>query len=209
MGWARAALALVAVVAAAALLVSGGSGADPRTPRGLSGPPPPFLATAIVGSGSLTAALDAYGDVVDLRPRPAGRGLIDNPSDRQAAGTVAADTGIVPWVAVGAQTVRPIWAADSVRQRYRAGTNVLVTTARFGAARVRVVYAARDSTLACLTDAGRGIQVSLRSDEPGAELRLRCDNPAARLTIERTARADRRWLRRSRPLDEGAPRWAM
>src|SRR5438094_10654536 len=102
MGWARVVLAIGAAVAVGALLVSGGSGADPRTPAALPDEPPPFLGTAVVGSGGLTAAIDAYGDVVDLRvPGPAGRALIDNPSARQTAGTVAADTGLVPWVRIG------------------------------------------------------------------------------------------------------------
>src|SRR5260221_282713 len=62
----------VLVVVVGALLISGGSASDPRTPRGLPGLPAPFLGTAVVGSGGPTAAVDAYGDVVDLRPsRPA------------------------------------------------------------------------------------------------------------------------------------------
>ena len=202
-------LGLVAVVAAGALLVSGGSGADPRTPRGLPGMPPPFLGTAVVGGGGLTAAIDAYGDVVDLRvPGPAGRALVDNPADRQAAGTVPADTGIVPWVSVNNHPARPLWTADSVTQRYRPGTNVVVTAARFGQVRVRVVYAAGDSLLACLTEAGEGGRVELRSREPAAERRLRCDDEAARRTIRAAAREDRRWLRRALPLAPGAPPWA-
>ncbi len=92
---------LGAVVAVALVLVSGGSDADPRTPAALPGMPPPFLGTAVTGSGGLTAAVDAYGDVVDLRgPGPAGEALIDNPSARQTAGTVAPDTGIVPRVSI-------------------------------------------------------------------------------------------------------------
>src|SRR4051812_3241953 len=101
MGWARAMLALVAVAAAGALLVSGGSGADPRTPPARPGERPPFLGTAVVGGGRLAAAIDAYGDVVDLRaPGPAGPGLVENVAARQAAGSVPADTGIVPWVRI-------------------------------------------------------------------------------------------------------------
>ncbi len=85
-----------------AVLVSGGSDADPRTPAALPGLPPPFLGTTVTGDGGMTAAVDAYGDVVDLRaPGPAGAALIDNPSARQAAGTVPADTGIVPRVRIG------------------------------------------------------------------------------------------------------------
>jgi hypothetical protein len=202
-------LALVAVVAVGALLVSGGSGADPRTPEGLPGLPPPFLGTAVVGDGGLTAAIDAYGDVVDLRARPGGRPLIDNPSDRQAAGTVPASTGIVPWVSLGGRRALPLWEADSVTQLYRRGTNVVVTTARFGAAQVRIVYAATNSHLVCLTEAGKSARVSLRSVEPAAMRRLRCDDRSAGQTIRAAERDDRRWLRRARPLGPGAPAWAV
>ncbi|MGN6253510.1 MAG: glycoside hydrolase family 15 protein [Solirubrobacterales bacterium] len=207
MGWARAALALVAVVAAGGLLVSGGAGADPQTPPALPGKPAPFLGTAVVGDGGLTAAVDAYGDVVDLRAQPGGRALIDNPSARQAAGTVPASTGIVPWVSLSGRPARPLWTADSVRQRYRPGTNVLVTAARFGTKRVRIVYAAGDF-LACLTEAPKGARISLRSAEPAAARRLQCDKRAARLTIRATERNDRRWLRGARPLAPSAPTWA-
>lgn len=209
MGWARVLLALGAVVAVGALLVSGGSGADPRTPAALPGKPPPFLGTTIVGSGGLTAAVDAYGDVVDLRvPGPAGRALIDNPAARQAAGTVPADTGIVPQVRIGDGPARPLWAADSIVQRYLPGTNVVVVTTHFGSSSVRITYAAGGSLLACLTEAGRDTRVELRSNEPGAARRLRCDNPTARRTIHAAARDDRRWLARARPLAAAAPAWA-
>src|SRR4051794_32979128 len=209
MAWARAVLALVAVVAAGALLVSGGAGADPRTPPPLPGEPPPFLGTAVVGDGGLTAAIDAYGDVVDVRvPGPAGRALIDNPAARQAAGTVPADTGVVPWVRIGDRAGRPLWTAGSVAQRYRPGTNVVVTTARFGRSLVRIVYAGGDSLLACLTEAGADMRVVFRSHEPGAARRLHCDDGAARRTIRVAARDDRRWLARARPLAAVAPPWA-
>lgn len=192
---------------AGVLAVSGGSGADPRTPAALPGMPPPFLGTAVVGDGGLTAAIDAYGDVVDLRAGPAGRALIDNPAGRQAAGTVPADTGIVPWVSLDGRPARPLWTADSVTQRYRRGTNVLVTTARFGRRRVRITYAAGDS-LACLTQATNGARLWLRSTEPGAARRLQCDDRAARLTVRAAERSDRRWLARVRSLGPGAPSWA-
>src|SRR6186997_259608 len=147
MGWVRVLVGLVAVVAAGALVVSGGTEADPRTPEGLPGLPPPFLGTAVAGSGRLTAAVDAYGDVVDLRANPGGSPLIDNPADRQAAGTVAVSTGIVPWVQVGGGAARPMWTADSVAQRYVRGTNVVITAARFGGTRARIAYAAGDTAL--------------------------------------------------------------
>lgn len=207
MGWARGALGLVAVVAAA-LLVSGGSGADPRTPPALPGEPPPFLETAVVGDGGLTAAIDAYGDVVDLRaPGPAGRALIDNPAARQAAGSVRADTGIVPWVSIDGRPPRPLWTANSVVQRYWPRTNVLVTTARFGSSQFRIVYAASHAQLACLTEVRGSIRVELRSREEGTASRLRCSDAAARRTIVASARGDRRWLARARPLAAGAPPW--
>ncbi len=207
MGWARAALALGAVVAAGVLLVSGGSGADPRTPAGVPGLPPPFLGTAVVGDGRLTAAIDAYGDVVDLRAGPGGRALIDNPSARQAAGTVPSDTGIVPWVSLGGRPARPLWTADSVTQHYRRGTNVVVTTARFGTKRVKIAYAAGDS-LACVTEVPKGVRLSLRSSEAAAVRWLRCDDRTARSTIRAAERDDRRWLKQSQPLGAGAPAWA-
>ncbi|MGC1167075.1 MAG: hypothetical protein WA862_13315, partial [Solirubrobacterales bacterium] len=201
MAWTRAALALVAAGAVGLVLVSGGSPADPRTPAGLPGMPAPFLGTAVVGSGGLTAAIDAYGGVVDLRaPGPAGRALIDNPADRQAAGTVAADTGIVPRVSIDGGPALPLWRADSVEQRYRAGTNVLVTEAGFGAAAVRIVYAARGDRLACLSHAPAGVVVAFASSQPAASSRLRCDDDVARDTVGAAARADRRWLARARQL---------
>ncbi|HET7506831.1 MAG TPA: glycoside hydrolase family 15 protein [Solirubrobacterales bacterium] len=209
MGWARAVLGLVAVVATGALLLSGGSGTDPRTPAGLPGEPPPFLGTAVVGNGGLTAAIDAYGDVVDLRvPGPAGQALIDNPSARQAAGSVPADTGIVPWVSLGGHRARPLWTADSVAQRYRPRTNVVVTSVRFGNLRVRIVYAADGSRFACLTKADAEARIELRSSAPAATRSLRCDDSAARSIVAAAGQGDRRWLRQARPLAASAPRWA-
>jgi hypothetical protein len=135
-------LAVAAAMAAAAVLVSGGSSADPQTPPALPGKPPPFLGTAVAGSGGLTAAIDAYGSVVDLRPTgPAGEPAIDNPSDRQAAGTVPPDTGIVLRVGMGSASL-PLWRADRVRQSYLPGTNVVRTAARVGAIGVTILDAA-------------------------------------------------------------------
>jgi hypothetical protein len=142
-------LALGAAVALALLAISGGSGTDPRTPAALPGMPAPFLGTAVAGDGGLTAAVDAYGDVVDLRPQPAGRALIDNPAARQAAGTVDAEgTGIVPRVSLDGGPALAFWRADTVVQRYLPGTNVVRTVARFGRVRVTVTVAARDEWLA-------------------------------------------------------------
>jgi hypothetical protein len=146
--WTRAALALVAAGAVALAVVSGGSGVDPRTPAALPGSPAPFLGTAVIGTGKLTAAVDAYGDVVDLRPGPASRALVDNPVDRQAAGSVPVETGIVPRVSIGGSAPQALWQAESVAQRYLPGTNVLRTVARFGPVKVVVSDAARGPSLA-------------------------------------------------------------
>jgi hypothetical protein len=206
--WTRAALGLVVAGAVGLTLVSGGSSADPRTPAGLPGLPPPFLGTAVVGSGGLTGAVDAYGDVVDLRaPGPAGRALIDNPAERQAAGTVATDTGIVPRVSVGGGPALPLWRADAVAQRYLPGTNVVRTEARFGASRVEIIYAAHGGELACLTHTS-GPGVSVGFEEPSIGPRLRCDDRAARRLISLAERSDRRWLSRARPVGHVAPSWA-
>ncbi|HET8814598.1 MAG TPA: hypothetical protein VFM51_06550 [Solirubrobacterales bacterium] len=201
MGWARAVLALVAVVATAGLLVSGGSGADPETPRGLPGMPTPFLGMAVLGDGGLTAAVDAYGNVVDLRmPGPAGRALIENPVERQAAGTVAADTGIQPWVRIGGGPALPMWRADTVRQRYLPGTNVLRTVARFGRSRVEVRQGAHGDQLAVVVDGDATVR--LRKSGGGG---LLTDDPRV---LAEAAASDRRWLSRRRPLGEEAPTWA-
>jgi hypothetical protein len=219
MGWARTVLALVAVLAAGALLLSGGSGADPETPAGLPGMPPPFLGVAVVGDGELTAAVDAYGDVVDLRaPGPAGRALIDNPAGRQAAGPVAADTGIQVGVRVGGAEV-PMWRADEVRQRYLPGTNVLRTVARFGRDEARIEQAAQggmlamrvagghrptlriDAALGCEQRRGGGVLTAVCTPGPSA--------PGTASFVDLAGTADRRWLERARPLGVGAPAWAI
>src|SRR5918992_2695466 len=140
------ALAVAGALAAAAVLVSGGSSADPETPPALPGQPSPFLGTAVAGSGGLTAAIDAYGSVVDLRPAgPAGEAAIDNPQARQTAGTVPSDTGIVLRVGSGSAHL-PLWRADRVGQSYLPGTNVVRTTARVGAIGARILDAAAPAT---------------------------------------------------------------
>jgi hypothetical protein len=195
-------LLAVAAVAAALLLVSGEERADPQTPSGLPGLPPPFLGVAVLGEGELTAAVDAYGNVVDLRaPGPAGRALIENPADRQAAGTVAADTGIQPWVRVGNGPELPMWRADRIRQRYLPGTNVLQTVAWFGGARVVVTQAVHGGELA-ITIGGGASSVQLRTS---AGRNLVTKDPRA---LAAAAASDRRWLARARPLGAGAPAWA-
>jgi hypothetical protein len=187
--------------------------------------PPPFLGTAVVGGGRLTAAIDAYGDVVDLRaPGPAGRALIDNPSDRQAAGTVPADTGIVPLVRVGSGRALPLWRADSVHQSYEQGTNVVVTIAELQGRRVVVKEAAREGALALTVRVrGRGAAPAASVDLEGGsclpvrgegELTLTCTAPTTPLPwgagrlMRAAARSDRRWLGAARPLGAGAPAWA-
>jgi glucoamylase len=208
---------LVAVVAAGALLVSGGSGADPETPAGLRGMPPPFLGVVVLGDGGVTAAVDAYGNVVDLRPNPAGPALIENPAERQAAGSVAADTGIQPWVRVGDGWL-PMWQADEVRQRYLPGTSVLRTVARFGRVWVRLEQAAQGGMLAMRISGGP--RTNLRSTaDLGCERRRRggvltaiCaveyPAPGTATFVDLDGTSDRRWLRRARPLGTGAPAWA-
>jgi hypothetical protein len=164
--------------------------------------PPPFLGVAVLGEGELTAAVDAYGSVVDLRaPGPAGRGLIENPAERQAAGTVPADTGIQVWVRLGDGSVRPMWRADGVRQRYLPGTNVLRTIARFGSERVRIDEAIRGGWVAVVADGG------------DAAVRLRVNATGDAVTelpevLDEATASDRRWLRRSRRLGDAAPAWA-
>jgi glucoamylase len=62
----RATSGLGVAVAVAAVLVSGGSGTDPRAPQ--------FLAISGIGSRGSTAVVDAYGNVVKLRrPGPEAR----------------------------------------------------------------------------------------------------------------------------------------
>ncbi|HEX6781922.1 MAG TPA: hypothetical protein VF125_07815 [Solirubrobacterales bacterium] len=195
-------MGLVGVLAAGALLVSGGREADPETPAGLPGLPPPFLGVAVLGDGGLTAAVDAYGNVVDLRaPGPAGRALIENPAERQAAGTVEEDTGIQVWVRVGDEEL-PMWRADEVRQRYLPGTNVLRTEARFGAKRVRIEEAAHGGRLAIVAIGGSASSIRLRVNAAGG-----APTGSPRVIAEAAA-SDRGWLARSRPLGAGAPPWA-
>jgi hypothetical protein len=217
----RVALLCAVVVAAGVLLVSGGSSTGPRTPAALPGLPPPFLGTAVTGSGGLTAAVDAYGDVVDLRSGPAGAALIDNPSDRQGAGTVPEDTGIVPRV-----NGEAMWEAHAVSQRYLPGTNVVRTVARFGGRRVTMTTAAGGRALAVRIASWPGSKLTLgvevhgihcTRDRRAARIDLLCSYgrvgspapPAATGTVVADATATaRRWLGRSRPLVPGAPAWA-
>jgi glucoamylase len=194
-------LLAVAALVAALLLVSGEERADPQTPAALPGMPPPFLGVAVLGEGGVTAGGDAYGNVVDLRPAPAGPALIENPADRQAAGTVAADTGIQPWVRVGGGPALPMWRADRVRQRYLSRTNVLRTLAWFDGTRVSLTQAVHGDELAIVVD-GDASSVQLRTN---ADKDVITKDPRV---LAAAAASDRRWLSRSRPLGTAAPAWA-
>ncbi|HEU5252342.1 MAG TPA: hypothetical protein VFU16_03320 [Solirubrobacterales bacterium] len=217
----RAVLGFVAVAVAAALLLSGGSGTDPETPPALPGLPPPFLGVAVLGDGELTAAVDAYGNVVDLRaPGPAGRNLIENPSGRQAAGTVPPDTGIQVWARVGGEML-PTWRADEVRQEYLPGTGVLRTIADFGGRRAVVEQGVDRGVLAVVVD-GPGVElrmnagVACRLARGDGELAMACARGGAggdagveaRRVLAAAAASDRRWLARALPLGASAPGWA-
>lgn len=205
-----AALALIVAVAAGMLLVSGGSDSDPRTPAGLPGLPAPFLGIAVVGDGGLTAAVDAYGDVVDLRASPAGPPLQAVAAARQAAGTVAPAMAIVPRLRLGNGRWLPFWRADAVAQRYLPGTNVLETTARFGALWASVAYFARGDVLGCraeVEDSAR-MRVSLGGASNAVRRHLRCDAAGDSAAMVAAARSDRRWLHTSAPLARSAPAWA-
>jgi hypothetical protein len=137
----RIVVAVVAALAAASL--SGVVGADPRTPPAAPGQPAPFLGTAVIGEGGVTAAIDAYGDVVDLRwPGPAGQAEIRNPSSRQRVGSVPADTGVTLAASAGGDRPTPAWRGSRQRQRYLSGTDVLLTSGSIGGARVSITDAA-------------------------------------------------------------------
>jgi hypothetical protein len=167
---------LLAGVAAA---VSGGSSEDPQTPPALPRLPPPFLGTTVLGDGRLSAAVDSYGDIVDLRDGPVGASLIANPAERQAAGTVPSDTGIVPRVSIGGGAPLPLWRADRIDQRYLSNTNVLRTQASFGDALVTVEDAVRGRTLARVVTVRGPVQQGPAwrgsfSIEDGLDERLAC-----------------------------------
>ena len=113
--------------------------------------------------------------------RPAGRPLIDNPQERQAAGTVPADTGIVPLAAVAGGPPLPLWRADAVRQRYLPGTDVLRTEASFGEAPVAIECAAGAASWAA--SAGARPRVSFRRNLLGGGRRVHLDDERARRIV--------------------------
>jgi hypothetical protein len=202
---------VVALGALAVMALSGGSSSDPRTPPALPGLPPPFQTAAVVGSGGLAAGLDAYGDIVELRaPGPAGRALIENPYERQLAGTVPAGTGIVPRVSVPGGARLPLWRADSVSQRYLPGTGVLRTSARIDGIRVRIDCAAGVGGLGCVgrTSEARASSLSFTRNLTGGGRLVHLDDPAARRIVAAEAISGRRWIARARVLGPGAPAWA-
>jgi hypothetical protein len=206
-------LATIAVGLLAMLALSGGSSSDPGTPAGLPGLPPPFQPVAVVGAGGLTAGIDAYGDVVELRaPGPAGRALIDNPVERQMAGSVPVRTGIVPRASIDGGPPRPLWTAEAVRQRYVGpDSNVLRTTARFAGAIVEITCAAGRARLACVSGHDRESQVEVAFDRnlAGGGRRVRLDDTAAARVVGSQAVALRAWSRRALPLAPKAPGWAQ
>jgi hypothetical protein len=229
---ARVALLCAAVIAVGIALVSGDDD-GPRTPAALPGLPAPFLGTAVAGEGELTAAVDAYGDVVDLRPGPAGRALIDNPSDRQAAGTVPEDTGIVPRVSFEGGEPMAMWEADRVAQRYLPGSNVIRTVATFGGdggARVVMTVAASGDELALIVrvagedrsavtpsigvDVADGVRCAHRGRVALTDLVCRLGrgvppvSRSAAAIVRRAVAEGRQWLAGSDRLGEAAPSWA-
>ncbi len=192
-------MAIAAVLALAALFVSGGSPSDPHTPAALPGLPAPFLPTAVLGDGASAAGVDAYGDVVDLWvPGPVGRDLIQNPASRQAADSVPPNTGIVPRVSIAGGPARALWHSQWVRQSYLPDTNILRTAALIGSAKVEIIEAISRGALTCTVSASRGARVS----------GLSCQRPGGWRSIRQLARAERRWLGGAKPLDQRAPRWA-
>jgi hypothetical protein len=184
--------------------------------------PPPFLGVAVLGEGEMTAAVDAYGNVVDLRaPGPAGRALIENPADQQVAGTVPADTGIQVRVRLGDGPALPMWRAEEVRQRYLPGTNVLLTVARFGAEQVRITQAVWAGVLVITVNSSAAIAVQAsegldceRQELDGSVI-VTCGVNRTHLSpvcgdkcVRLGAASDRHWLQRSRQLGPAAPPWA-
>jgi hypothetical protein len=217
----RGLIGAVAVALVGVLALSGGDSDDPRTPPAIPGLPPPFLTAAVLGQGGLTAGVDAYGDIVDLRaPGPAGQAMIDNPHARQAAGTVPAATGIVPTVSIDGGPPRRFWEANSVTQAYLPDTDILRTAAHFGDVVAVSVCATDARRLGCLgfpgesdhdtspDKSGHTVQVRLDSHLSGGARTVHLQDAAAHRIIARAYREDHRWLSGARRLGPGATVWA-
>jgi hypothetical protein len=215
-------LGALALLAAASL--SGAVRADPRTPPAAVGMPKPFLGTAVLGSGALTAAVDAYGQIVDIRhPGPAGEAQLRNPFGRQRFGTVEPGTGLSFRVHVGGRLLPP-WGGRRYTQRYLPRTNVLRTAIRIGDARVVITDAIHSRRPVLVrrirVDDPSAVRIEWRLGRTSRDLRcqerrgseLICSfedrPPSAESVFAAAARADRRWLARATPLGPGAPAWA-
>ena len=190
---------------------------------------PPLLGTAVVGDGGATAALDAFGSVVNLRFGPGGP-LAG--SARQLPAWVPEGTLFIPKVKIGRDPPQRLWRADAIQQRYLRDTNVLRTVARFGRRQVVEIAAARGDVfgLTITAPSPNGSRAFLEvppdvgrrcvgSQERGwvRTFSLLCGGrpvPAERVDGEvrriwhAAAAADRRWLRTPRSLSPGAPQWA-
>ena len=95
--------------------------------------PPPFLGTALVGDGGERRRgrlLRRRGRPSPARAAGAGAGRRSRPSCRPPA-RCRPTRGSSPGHAAAGRRV-PFWRADTVRQSYLPGTNVLRTVARFG-----------------------------------------------------------------------------
>jgi hypothetical protein len=224
---ARTLSALVGLLILASL--SGDRSADPRTPQGPPGLPSPYLGTGVLGGGGPSAAVDAYGQIVDLRTSPAGEPLIHNPYLRQVYGTVEPGTGWGLEAGTGNKAL-PLWKGSRLRQRYLPRTNVLRTTATVRGARV----SATDALLAEPALLARRVRVDAPGRRPAAWVEaplpgcsrqterrpgsLRVDvlcalaggtaAGSAAGAARAAARADRAWLARRSPLSATAPAWA-
>ena len=191
--------------------------ADPRTPAAL----PRAAAPVPDRRGGRGRRADGGDRRLRRRRRPAaGTGRAG--ADRQPATSARRParcrpaTGIVPLVSVGGGPPLPLWRADSVRQHYLPGTNVLRTVGRFGAGRSRS-SARRAAASSAASAAGRRRRlearrtagVSFRRDLLGGGSRVHLDDGRARadhrggagcgpaLALDRAGR----WA-------DGAPAWA-
>lgn len=175
--------------------LSGGHQSDPRTPAGLRGLASPLFGVAVIGNGGRAAAIDAYGNVVDLRgPGPAGPARVAVSARRQAARTAAVDEALIARLRLRDGRVLPLWRAGSVRQRYLPGSNVLRTVARVGVQRFSLTQSIGSAGVDCRSAGAVWLET-----QPCAMTRQQ---------VRELVQTDRRWLSRARPLGSGAPRWA-